>query len=75
MEIKVKDYKTGEVIKIIREWTELSQSEFAQSIHKSLSTVQSYETSRRKYTLDTLNEIAKEYDLEIIIRKKKVSNK
>lgn len=71
MEIKAEDYKTSEIIKMIREWTELSQKEFATSIHKSLSTVQSYETGRRKYTFDTLLQIAKTYDIEITIKKKK----
>jgi len=70
MEIKVRNYKTGKIIKIIREWSDMSQKEFAESVGKSVSTIQSYETSRRKYTLDTLNKIAKIHNLEIIIRKK-----
>lgn len=71
MEIRVRDYKTSEVMKMIREWTELTQHEFALSLQKSTSTIQSYEIGRRKYTLDTLVEIAKMYDLDIIIRKRK----
>ena len=58
-------------MKMIREWTELTQHEFALSLQKSTSTIQSYEIGRRKYTLDTLVEIAKMYDLDIIIRKRK----
>ena len=54
MELKVKDYSAGDVMHIIREWTELNQDKFAKTLGKSKSTIQSYETGRRKYTLDTL---------------------
>ena len=68
--VKDEDYKSGEIIKIIREWTELNQRDFAKSINVSTQTVQSYETNRRVYNINTLKKIAEKHDLEIIIRKK-----
>ena len=73
MEMKINknnNYKSGEIIKIIREWAELSQRDFAKSINVSTQTVQSYETNRRVYNINTLKKIAEKHDLEIIIRKK-----
>ena len=74
MEIKInKDnkYTNGEIIKIIREWTELSQKQFAKSINVSTQTIQSYETNRRVYNINTLKRIAEKHDLEIVIKKNK----
>lgn len=71
MEFKANNYSRAEIIKIIREWTELTQSEFASKIGKSKMTVQAYERDLSNYNIDTLLKIAKEFHLEIIIRKKK----
>lgn len=68
--VKDEDYKSGEIIKIIREWTELNQRDFAKSINVSTQTVQSYETNRRVYNINTLKKIAERHGLEIIIRKR-----
>ena len=70
MKINAEKYKTGETLKFIREWTGLTQSEFAQMIGKGISTIQSYELNRRQYTFDMLITLAKIYDLEIVIKKK-----
>ena len=68
--VKDEDYKSGEIIKIIREWTGLNQRDFAKSINVSTQTVQSYETNRRVYNINTLKKIAERHGLEIIIRKR-----
>ena len=57
-------------MKIIREWTELTQNDFAARIGKSKMTVQAYERNLSNYNIDTLLEIAKEFHLEITIKKK-----
>ena len=71
MKLSATKYQPGEVIKIIREWTELTQSEFAKSVNISESTIKNYEQNRRNYTFKTLVEICKLHDLEITIEKKK----
>ena len=71
MQVKINQYSSGEIIKIIREWTELSQKQFAKSINVSTQTIQSYETNRRVYNINTLKRIAEKHDLEIVIKKNK----
>ena len=46
MKLKANDYVSKEIIKIIREWTDLSQEEFAKTIDKSYGAVKKYEQSR-----------------------------
>lgn len=71
MEFKANKYNRAEIIRIIREWSELTQKEFASKIGKSKMTIQAYERNLSNYNIDTLLKIAKEFNLEIIIRKKK----
>ncbi len=61
MKIDANDYEPKEVMKILREWTELTQEEFGQSIDLSKMTIQSYERGERRYTFETLLKIAKKY--------------
>mgnify|MGYP004455911849 FL=1 len=70
MKIIANNYEPKDVIKIIREWTELSQKDFAESINKSKDTIQSYELGRINMNLNTLYEIAKKHNLIITIEKK-----
>ena len=68
--INVRDYSRGEVIKIIREWTGLTQKEFAKCIGKTRYTVAGYEENKINYGIDVLNKISKEFNIDIIIQKK-----
>lgn len=70
MEIKANDFKPREVVKILREWTEMTQNEFADSIHLSRKTIEGYEYGQRNVSFATLLKICKAHDMEIIIRKK-----
>ncbi len=71
MKINALDYNSKELFKIIREWTELSQEEFAKTISVSKGTVQNYEQGKRNYTFKTLMEICKKNNINIIFEKKK----
>ena len=70
MKIIANNYKPKEIIKIIREWSEKTQPEFAKIINKSKDTIQSYELGRNKISLDNFMEIAKKENLIITIEKK-----
>lgn len=70
MKISLNDYEAKDLIRIIREWTELTQKEFGKSIHKSERTIQGYESGRRRYYTDTLKTIAKVHNVKITIEKK-----
>ncbi len=70
MKIKLNNYNTKDIIRIIREWTELDRADFGKSINKSAQTVKNYELGKSNYTVLLLKEIAQKYGLEITIEKK-----
>lgn len=69
MKLNFNDYDTKDVIRIIREWTGLTQKEFGKSINKSERTIQDYESGRRRYYTETLKKICKEHKIKITIEK------
>lgn len=70
MKLNMKDYTKGEAIRIIREWTNLTQKDFAKRIGKSKRTIEQYEANKVNYGVEVLKTIAKEFDIDIIITKK-----
>ena len=70
MEIKANKYKANEVLKFIRQNTNLTQKEFAKRINKSEDWQYSNESGRSRYFFNDIIEIANKYDLEIIIKDK-----
>jgi len=70
MRIKASEYKANEIIKIIREWTNLTQQQFGETIHHSKHTIQSMELGRNSTYLHTLLEIADIHGIDITIEKK-----
>lgn len=70
MKIKANDYTKGEIIKILREWTGLTQEQFGKSIGKSTSSIQAYELDKVNYGIETLLQIAKKHGITITIQKK-----
>lgn len=70
MRLNMKDYTKGETIRIIREWTNLTQKDFAKRIGKSKRTIEQYEAGTVNYGIEVLKKIAKEFDIDIIIEKK-----
>lgn len=70
MIIKATDYTPNEIVKIVREWTGLTQQQFGESIHRSRHTVQSMELGRSNIYLHTLLDIASKHGLVITIEKK-----
>lgn len=70
MKFNLKDYPRGDAIKIIREWTNLTQKDFANKIGKSKRTVEQYEAGTVNYGVDILKTISKEFNIDITIEKK-----
>lgn len=67
MKIKAKDYKTNEIIKIMREYVDKTQFEFADECDIGRSSLQTYEYGTVNYSFETLVNIAKIYGFEITI--------
>ena len=71
LKIKANNYKANEIIKFIRENTGLTQENFGKKIKRSRNAIQFYEYGQRNYDVELLLEIAKQFNLEIIIQSKK----
>lgn len=70
MQIKANDYKPKETVKFIREWTDLTQNDFAKSINRSRKTIEGYEYGTVNVSLATFLKMCKEHNIEVIVRKK-----
>ncbi len=70
MQIKANDYKPKEIVKFIREWTDLTQNDFAKSINRSRKTIEGYEYGTVNVSLATFLKMCKEHNIEVIVRKK-----
>lgn len=71
MKLNTSDYGKGDIIKIIRQWTGLTQKEFAQKVGKSKRTIEQYEAGIVNYNIEFIKKISKIFNLEITIEKKK----
>ena len=69
MKIIANEYSPNDIIRIIREWTELTQKEFGKSIHRSEKGIQAFELGTRNYDMKTLIQIANTPGLKITIEK------
>ena len=70
MRVSLNDYGSGSFIKIIREWTGLTQKEFGKKIGRSERTIQDYESERANYNIKTLKKISEEFKITILAEKK-----
>ena len=70
MQMRANDYEPKDIARIIREWTGLSQKDFASALQKSKRTIEAWEYGETTMNLKTFLKIIKKYDIEIILRKK-----
>ena len=70
VKLNLKDYTKGEAIRIMREWTNLTQKDFAKRIGKSKRTIEQYEAGTINYNIEVLETISKEFGIDIIFEKK-----
>ena len=72
MKLIANNYEPKEIFKIIREWSELTQEEFAKELgYKNYHTIKQIERGVNNFTFQTLMKIAKKHNLIITIEKKK----
>jgi len=70
MKLNLKDYSKGETLKIIREWTGLTQKEFALKVGKSKRTIEQYEAGTVNYNIEFIKKISSIFNIDITIEKK-----
>lgn len=71
MKITANKFEANDIIRIIREWTELTQEEFASSINRTRGCIQKYENGGRKFTFETFMLICKKHKIKVTIEKVK----
>lgn len=69
MKIIANNYTSRDLIKIIREWTELNQKNFGKTINKSMGAIKKYEDGERDYKFTTFMEICKTHNIKVILTK------
>ena len=69
MKIIANDYKTNEVIKMLREYADKTQEEFAKDLKLTRNAIQKFEYGTNNYTFETLMKIAKKNGFRVIIEK------
>jgi len=71
MKLNVKKYQNNEIIRILREYSNLNQKDFAKKISKNVRTVQRYEAGDSRIDFDMVREICEFCDLTITIESKR----
>lgn len=64
------DYCAKDLVKLIRDWTELTQEEFGVQIGKNRKIIRNYEQGITDVKLDMLLRMAKVFGIEIVMAKK-----
>jgi len=71
MKIVANDYLSKEVLRMIREYTGLTQTEFGKKIYRTGRSIRAYECGERHVSFDDFMEIAKMLHLKVTIEKVK----
>lgn len=75
MRIIANEYEEKDIMRMMREWTELNQPDFGKSIGLSGMTIQGYERGVRRFSFETFMKIANKYGFKITIEKQKISTR
>ncbi len=71
MKIIANDYKATLIIKTIRDWTELNQTEFGKTINRSRDSINNIENGRNRMYLNDFIEMCNKHNIKITLEKKK----
>jgi len=69
MKIIANDYEVKDVLKIMREWTELTQEEFGKHIDLGAASIRAYEKGRQHCLFDTVMRIANLHGIKVTFEK------
>ena len=71
MKLNINDYKNNEVVRILRDYSNLTQKDFAKELNKNVRTLQRYEAGDINIDLELIRKICEICDLTITIESKK----
>lgn len=69
MKIIANNYQSKDLIKIIREWCEMSQKDFAKTINRSRDSINNIENGRNRMFLNDFLDMCKKHNIKITIEK------
>ena len=69
MKLVANDYEAKDILRIIREWLDLTQADFGKNIDRCERTIQEYEAGRTKYSMNMVLDLAKKHGIKITFEK------
>ncbi len=70
MRIIANDYQAKDIVRMIREWTELNQKDFGKTLSRSRDSINNIENGRNRMYLNDFMDMCKKHNVKIIIEKK-----
>lgn len=70
MKLIASKYEASEVMRIVREWTNLSQEKFAKELGRSRNGINNIEHNRNRIYLNDFLDICKKFDINVTLEKK-----
>jgi len=71
MKLNLNDYSEADIIRIIREWSGLTQKDFGKLINKSERAIQDYEKGLYYPNIAVLKKLCEKLNITVIFEKKK----
>ena len=71
MKIIANEYEAKDVVKFIREWTDLNQKDFGKTINRSRDSINNIENGRNRMYLNDFLNMCNTHNIKIIIEKDK----
>lgn len=69
MKIKANDYKANDLIRILREWTELNQKDFGKTFNKTRDSINNYENGRNRIYLNDFINMCNQNNIKITLER------
>lgn len=70
MRIIANDYQAKDIVRMIREWTELNQKEFGATLSRSRDSINNIENGRNRMYLNDFLDMCKMHNVKITIERK-----
>ncbi len=71
MKIIANNYEAKDVVKFIREWTDLNQKDFGKTLNRSRDSINNIENGRNRMYLNDFINMCNTHNIKIIIEKDK----
>lgn len=70
MRIIANDYQAKDIVRMIREWTELNQKKFGETLSRSRDSINNIENGRNRMYLNDFIEMCNKHNVKITIERR-----